>query len=712
MGLDIVKRYWALFFLALASFAPASLRWFDQGIQPAGLYSDCLLGLTLFLLAWASPRWLRFLLVLLWAIFQGGAQELFSALQRFPVWQDLHYLTNIDFVKNTTAGFKLAEPLYTALLLGSASVLALLPLPRLSWRVLASSAGLLILLYFGHSRLPFHLAGESLQARYNPLHWFVLHAMVDGPFSTTKTYDKANLPQGFKQADLQGVALLEGPGRAKNVLIIVLEGIPGLYIPEIRQAMGVMGDAETMPQLAANTRQAMLIPDFVVHSHQTIRGLYSLICGDFSKLSWNTPKAFELQTFPDRAQDCLPAQLKKHGWSTHYLQAAGLGFMSKDRFMPLAGFEHVHGQEWFTETNPFPFEWGVVDSVFFRGARRYIQKLEQRDSPWMLTLLTVATHQPYGVTDAIAARYPSRKAAAVALLDGAVATFLKNLHQDGVLKDPLVIITSDESHGSEKASWISSWGLAMILAPDGADLPRIKQGGYGLVDINLSVLDYFHLSVPASLIGRSFFRDYTSPREMISYTAGSLRRHTSENMRYECSNDGRCLVGPAPSLLGDPPAPLQPKQEGLGTPQSTVIAKILDGNLHFAAQERVLSFAEGEQRRLTDTPGNDWSNNLVGAQYLDFPSNSVTEVHLRLQVLQAPTEGLQLRLLVKEWEYDQKSITIPELPVLQSGDVLERSFSFNNNEARQNFSFFLVGDDVDALVQIDQFDVVIRTDKG
>ena len=85
---------------------------------------------------------------------------------------------------------------------------------------------------------------------------------------------------------------------------------------------------------------------------------------------------------------------------------------------------------------------------------------------------------------------------------------------------------------------------------------------------------------------------------------------------------------------------------------------------------------------------------------------------MRLQVLQAPTEGLQLRLLVKEWEYDQKNITIPELPVLQSGDVLERSFSFNNNEARKNFSFFLIGDDVDALVQIDQFDVVIRTDKG
>lgn len=694
--------------LGLVSFAPAALRLLEQGVQAAGLLSDCLLGLTFFLLAWASPHWVRVLLLCIWAVFQVGAQELFFALHRFPIWQDLHYLTNADFVKNSTAGAKLSSPVFAVIQLGSACICALLPLRRLSLQIFAFACAVLMLFFYGHSRLAHRLDAQSLTARYNPLHWFILDAVTNAPLFGGKQFTPEKLPIGLTQVDLKGLPLIEKHS-AKNILIIVLEGIPGLYLPEIREAMGVSATDTSMDKLAAATSTAMLIPDFTVHSHQTIRGLYSILCGDFSKFSWDTPKAFELQSFPERAKDCLPAQLKEHGWSTHYLQAANLGFMSKDRFMPLVGFEHVHGQEWFTETNPFPFEWGAVDSVFFRGARNYIKKLEERGAPWMLTLLTVATHQPYGVSDAIAARYPSRKAATVALLDDAVASFLKKLRQDGVLKNTLVIITSDESHGSELAAWVSSWGLGMVLSPDTPELPRIKEGGYGLVDIAVSVLDYFDLPVPASFVGRSMFRNYITPRDMVSYTAAALRRLTSTNMRYECSDDGRCLGGPATSLLGEPPAPLQPVPDKLAREMSG-IAQTLNKNLQFAEQERVLSFADGEQRRITDAPGNDWSDNLIGAQYLDFPANSTTEVRMRLKVLQAPAEGLQLRWLVREWEYEQKNVAVPELPVLHSGEELDRSFSFDNSTARQNFSFYLVASGVDALVQIDQFDVVIRTD--
>ena len=83
---------------------------------------------------------------------------------------------------------------------------------------------------------------------------------------------------------------------------------------------------------------------------------------------------------------------------------------------------------------------------------------------------------------------------------------------------------------------------------------------------------------------------------------------------------------------------------------------------------------------------------------------------MRLTALQAPAEGLRLKLLVKEWEYDQSDMNIPELPVLHSGESLEHSFSFHNNRVRQSFSFFLVGSGAKGMVRIDQFDVVVRTD--
>ncbi len=228
--------------------------------------------------------------------------------------------------------------------------------------------------------------------------------------------------------DLEGDSLLpEGRGKAKNVLIVILEGMPGIYLPEIREEMHVAGGVYQMQKLSEATSDGMLVPDFVDHSHQTIRGLYALHCGDFSKFSYEMPKAMELLNNPERAAECLPAQMSRHGWQSHYLQGAGLQFMNKEKDMPAMGFQHVHGVEWFTERTRSDFIWGTTDEDFFKGAKKYVHELQAAKKPWLLSLLTVATHQPFAATDEQAEKYGSRKIATVALLDEAVCTFIKGL---------------------------------------------------------------------------------------------------------------------------------------------------------------------------------------------------------------------------------------------------------------------------------------------
>ena len=698
--------------LAVPSFLPFLWRLSRHGLtEPAGLLSDCAIGLAVYLLALSTPRIVRLLPLLLWGLFQAGSQELHAAMQRLPSWQDLQYLADPAFIGNSAAGLHLAYPGYAALLIVSATAAALVKGRRPGRTILVAGPIAIAMLLAAQSYVSGRDNEGSIASRYNPLHWFISDAAATSFQPKPTAMTAADLPPSLRQLDLSGTSLLQGRGRARNVLIVVLEGIPGLYLPEIRKAFSIADGPYQMEGLAATTTDATLVPDFVAHSHQTIRGLYSMLCGDFSKFSYDMSKAFELQYNPQRAGECLPAQMAVNGWETHYLQGAGLSFMGKDQVMPNIGFQQVHGNEWFSEPDPYPFMWGKTDPVFFRGARNYIADLQRGDKPWMLTLLTVGTHQPYAAPDDIVARYPNRMIATVAILDQAVAEFLRGIKEDGVLEDTLVIVTSDESHGDDIGEWVSSWGLMAILAPESRELPRIKGGSYGLVDIQASIHDYLGIPAPSSIIGRSMFREYKQPREMISYTNSKLRWHTSDGRRYECSRSGGCSVGYAGSLLGPLPEAFSRDPDN-SAPRLYALAAVLDHKLASQEQSQTLRFANGEIRRLPDKITNEWTDNLAGAQYLDFPAGSKVHVSIRIKALQAPAEGIQLKLFMRQFENLVGGIDYPPFPVLHTGEEGKVEFDIDNPQARQSFSFHLVGEGKGAEIRMEEFNVTIDRQQG
>ena len=123
-----MKKKSVLFLLLAASFLPAVARLAGSGLgEPVGLVSDLALGGLVFCLALAAPAWLRVGLVLFWALFQVTAVELFAAMQRLPTWQDLHYLADGEFMRASTAGLKLARPVFVGLQLLAALALCVLP---------------------------------------------------------------------------------------------------------------------------------------------------------------------------------------------------------------------------------------------------------------------------------------------------------------------------------------------------------------------------------------------------------------------------------------------------------------------------------------------------------------------------------------------------------------------------------------------------------
>ena len=332
--------------------------------------------------------------------------------------------------------------------------------------------------------------------------------------------------------DLSGVPMTAGPAEKPNVLLVVLEGIPGGYLPQ--NVEFVNGSADfAMTKTSRWAERGLRVPNFLAHRNQTINGLYSMLCADYPRLTDGTLVTQELLSDPSAAsQDTLPNILARNGYSTTYLQAAGLRFMDKDRFMKLIGFKEIGGEEWFDHTPPTFFTyWGINDRDFFLQSLKKIEALNEKRrecgtrgeaAPWFLTLLTVGTHHPYALPDDYAGGkglHPKLRSSA--FLDDALDLFLSRLKEKGVLENTLVIVTSDESHGMDANILLAgNWGLCFALMPEagGKDektqAPKINPGLFGLADLPLSILDYVGLATSADAIaGRSIFRDYESSGE-------------------------------------------------------------------------------------------------------------------------------------------------------------------------------------------------------
>ena len=685
-------------------FSRYSMGWLDA----SGAISDLAIGVLLALLLFNRSRLLLAAVLLAWAAMQLGTAELVSAVGRMPEPGDLRYLTDPQFVGNSTHGGKIAHPgLLLALAAGLLACLltggqhAAVHLPRVFFLLPA-------LLLAGHAVHQYRVPSEAAQwQQFN-----LPHKLLAEELSATQrrledwlSADADQPPpdmQSLRSPDLTGTPLLAGKGRARNLLIITLEGIPGAYIATNRSALGSSYSLDPMPRLSQWATRAMTTPDYVLHSHQTIRGLYAMLCGDYSKLDSGTPKGLELLNNPQRAAACLPAQLQAAGFSTHFLQGAGLRFMAKDRIMPAMGFGKTLGRNWFRNEPYIEFPWGMDDKAFFEGAQQYVGQLRKQRQPWMLTLLTVGTHQPYSAPAAYLERYPDAKSAAIAYLDDALDSFLKGLERQGVLKDTLVVITSDESHGIEGQRLASAWGFNLLLAPEQAQLPAVKSGVYGHVDLTASLLDYFNLPIPEGISGRSLLRNYTNGREMLSYTNGMLRKHDGHERFTECDFQQICRSYRSEGFIAE-----EVRYLGRSSNHEARLlvqqAELLNQSLLNGRQEQQYQFATHERINLKPVTRDDWADNLIGAQYLELPKGSHTSVSLTIRALNRSARGALFQLKTKELDRDVQ-LPIPELPILEYGKPLQVSFGFDNSEARKGFSFHLLAQGQGA-IEISDFSV-------
>lgn len=521
MGVEHVKHCAVLFVSVL--FAPVLIRLAllsQKGVAFSsvdlhGFISDLLVSsvIALFLVFIFRIKPLAGILILLiWSLLNYGAYEHVMALGALPSLSNIEYMADTTFLRASV--LSVSKPgLFVPVVIFPAVF---------SWLVFRGPKINLRLAAFLYPAIVLFVINIAWMDNSEALMWRQAN-FVDDNVDWLFTFGDKGRPTGssgfvsLSGADMSGSPVIVLPGSAKNVLLIMLESVSGAHIESAADYHNIESPI-SMPLLSEVAKKNMHFRTFITNQRQTNRGEYSVLCGEYPKLASEVAKMSEV-VFAGVKKPCLPALLSSAGFETVYLQSAPLAFMLKDQFMERIGFSRVYGKEYFLDAYKMS-TWGVDDKAYFEQSVEMVAELSKGEKPWFLTMLTVGTHDPYNVPDAYTSLYEEGSIGeAFSYLDAALADFLATLKAKGLLKDTLVLLTSDESAGithktSDFITKLSqNWGFFVAIVPEGERMEI--DDSFMQVDIPLSILDYMGLAGTAhDFSGRSLFRKYDKKRKI------------------------------------------------------------------------------------------------------------------------------------------------------------------------------------------------------
>lgn len=552
--------------------------------------------------------------------------EVVSVFDSLHALGHAHYLTDATFFGGSVRHVSHPVPLLVMLALGGMGISRARTPGATWWRGWGVALGLCVLF---HASLPMSQLYDGWRQRH------AVHALVS-TIPTAAGRQSGTVAAEVRSVfapDLEGSRWLGPLGDRPNVLLIMIEGASGASLPSVAAKAGVES-AAPMPKLDALAKRHLLFSNVVAHQRQTNRGEYSILCGDYPKLLSDQSKMTE-QVY-GRARRCLPAVLRDAGYATAYIQAAPLGFMLKDQFMKKAGFEELVGDSSF-ERSYARTDWGIDDKAFFEQAADHIFALHRAEDPFFAAMLTVGTHHPFTVpTKRGSEGAKERQARAFLWADDALQELVETLEAEGVLRDTIVIITSDESAGLVRTNGAAerivaqSWSFALVMLPE----PRVERVDelVGHLDVAISVTDLLAMTDEATqFLGRSWFRRYESPRMLFAgntYARRVLMWHAEttvicdEGFR-ECKRYGRVKGSPFhPRGRGRSASPRERRIVA-------EVARLTRSGRPEMTRAGALELIEAE---LVAIPAGEGKKLLAGGQYLRVPGGTVLRVEFDIEV--------------------------------------------------------------------------------
>jgi len=216
--------------------------------------------------------------------------------------------------------------------------------------------------------------------------------------------------------------------------------------------------------------------------------------------------------YTDNKLPSLPALLQGKGYSTSFFHGAPNGSMGFQAFVNLIGVEKYYGKNEYSNDADYDGIWGIWDEEFLQYWAKTIGTFKE---PFMSTLFTVSSHDPYKVPERYKGKFPSGPLPVYQTMgytDFALRKFFAKAKTMPWYKNTLFVITADHAatfaHYPKYQTSVGNFSIPIIFyAPGdstmkGRDTTTLVQQ----IDIMPSVLSYLHYDKPYFAFGKNIFQ--------------------------------------------------------------------------------------------------------------------------------------------------------------------------------------------------------------
>ncbi len=328
------------------------------------------------------------------------------------------------------------------------------------------------------------------------------------------------------------------PPTKPNIVVFLLESNAREYFGSFNRNTKIPNYKGYTPFVDSLAQHSLIFSNAYANGYKSIHAMSSVLAGIPS-----FKDAFTSSPYPKQKTESLVSTLESIGYSTSFFHGAPNGSMGFLGYANILGIDNYYGKNEYNNDADFDGVWGIWDEPFFQYFNSVLNTQKQ---PFMSTLFSVSSHEPYKVPSKYAGKFPKGNInihECIGYTDYALKKFFAKAKKEPWFKNTIFILVGDHGNTIDYEEYKKEFNkhsvMMMIYSPDGKYVGEYKDYAQQ-IDLYPTVLDMIGYQKPFRSWGRSLINESEVPPFVMKYSA-NVYQFMGGN--YICTFDGKKAIG-------------------------------------------------------------------------------------------------------------------------------------------------------------------------